>query len=92
MAVLGEVRELQVATVHPHELLQMIDIQAGQPFLDGRGGLRVPVVPPLGQTQQRFRKIEQLARSVLADHAGEFPAEQPHITAQQTVIQRGNCS
>ena len=47
-----------------------------------------PVAPPSGQAQQRFRKIEQFARAVLADHAGKFPAEQPHVATQEAIIHR----
>ena len=82
IAILGQVDQFQVAAVHPHQLLEMIDVQVGQLPLDLRGGLRVATAPPFGQSQQRLTKIQEFARPMFADHAGQFPAEQPHVAAQ----------
>ena len=86
MAIFGQVHQFQVAAFHADELLQLVDVQPGQPLFHRRGGLRITLAPLLGQPQETLGQIEQLAGAVLADHAGQFPAEQAHVAAEEAFI------
>ena len=86
MAVFGQVHQFQVAAFHAHELLQLGDVQPREALFHGRRGLGITLAPGLRQTQEAAGQVEQFARAVFADHAGQFPTEQPHVAAQESFV------
>ena len=87
MAVFGQVHQLQVAAFH-----------AAQAAATGRRPARPArcsiAAAACGSPSRRcwanrkrpLGQVEQLAGAVLADHAGQFPAEQADVAAEETFI------
>ena len=86
MAIFGQVHQFQVAAFHADNLLQLADVQPGEPLFHRRSGLRVARTPLLGQPQETFRQAQQFAAAMRADHAGQFPAEKAHVAAKGLFI------